>query len=46
MALQKPPHNLQFLAGGGEMGALTREKDWSNTSLAILQHGRRVYALQ
>jgi PAS domain S-box-containing protein len=33
MALQKPPHHLQFLAGGGEMGALTREKDWSNTSI-------------
>jgi PAS domain S-box-containing protein len=25
--------NLEFLSGGGEMGALTREKDWSKTSL-------------
>jgi PAS domain S-box-containing protein len=26
-------HNLQFLSGGGEMGKLTREKDWSNNIL-------------
>ncbi|MES2412067.1 MAG: PAS domain-containing protein [Bacteroidota bacterium] len=25
--------DIQFLAGGGEMGQLTREKDWSKTSL-------------
>ncbi len=24
-------NTLQFLAGGGEMGALTRKKDWSKT---------------
>lgn len=26
-------HNLQFLSEGGEMGKLTRQKDWSNTSV-------------
>jgi PAS domain S-box-containing protein len=25
--------NMQFLSGGGEMGALTRSKDWSQTAL-------------
>src|SRR5688572_11096771 len=25
--------NLQFLAGGGELGMLTREKNWSNTPI-------------
>ena len=25
--------NLQFLAGGGELGRLTREKNWSNTPI-------------
>lgn len=33
MTLQKPPHILQFLSGSGEMVALTREKDWTNTSI-------------
>ena len=26
-------NDLQFLAGGGEMGELTRAKDWSNTAV-------------
>ena len=26
-------NNMPFLTGGGEMGKLTREKDWSNTAL-------------
>ena len=26
-------NDLQFLAGGGEMGELTRSKDWSNTAV-------------
>ena len=29
--------SLQFLSGGGEMGKLTREKDWSKTSLGSPQ---------
>ncbi|MES2546001.1 MAG: PAS domain S-box protein [Bacteroidota bacterium] len=28
-----PNHNLRFLEDGGEMGRLTREKDWSQTSI-------------
>src|SRR5205085_11589255 len=28
---------IQFLSGGGEMGRLIREKDWSKTSLGIPQ---------
>ena len=31
--MNKVSNNIQFLAGGGEMGRLTREKDWSETSL-------------
>ncbi len=27
--------NLEFLSGGGEMGKLTREKDWSTTSIGV-----------
>src|SRR5688572_21567450 len=27
---------IQFLSGGGEMGALTREKDWTNNALGPL----------
>jgi hypothetical protein len=26
-------HNFQFLSGGGEMGALTREKNWASTAV-------------
>ena len=26
-------NDLRFLAGGGEMGKLTREKDWSKTPM-------------
>ncbi|MDB5210524.1 MAG: cph1 [Sediminibacterium sp.] len=33
MTHQKSSNNLQFLSGGGEMGVLTREKDWSKTPL-------------
>ncbi len=32
------PDHIRFLAGGGEMGKLTREKDWSNTTLGSPQH--------
>jgi hypothetical protein len=38
--------NIPFLARGGEMGKLTREKDWSNTSIGDPQTGRKVYALR
>lgn len=31
--LQTIPHHLQFISGSGEMAALTREKDWRNTSI-------------
>jgi PAS domain-containing protein len=31
MSARNQISDLQFLAGGGEMGALIREKDWSNT---------------
>ena len=34
----KDYRNIQFLAGGGEMGKLTREKDWSKTSLGPPNH--------
>jgi len=30
--------NLQFLSGGGEMGRLTREKDWSKTAVGDPEH--------
>ncbi|MES2332077.1 MAG: PAS domain S-box protein [Bacteroidota bacterium] len=33
MTHQLLSNDLQFLSGGGEMGALTREKDWAETSL-------------
>src|SRR6187402_818783 len=33
MKVKQPAGNLQFLAKGGEMGRLIREKDWSKTSL-------------
>ncbi|MCW3127244.1 MAG: sensor signal transduction histidine kinase [Bacteroidetes bacterium] len=33
LAAKHPDNNILFLAGGGEMGKLTREKDWSKTSL-------------
>jgi PAS domain S-box-containing protein len=33
----KYPNELQFLSGGGEMGKLTREKDWSKTTLGTPQ---------
>jgi len=33
MELKYPHINTQFLTGGGEMGELTRVKDWSKTSL-------------
>jgi PAS domain S-box-containing protein len=33
MTPQVSHHHLQFLSGGGEMGALTREKDWTKTSI-------------
>src|SRR6478735_1174757 len=36
MVIQKD-NNLQFLAGGGEMGKLTREKDWSETPVGPMQ---------
>ena len=26
-------NSIQFLSGGGEMGLLTRKKDWSKTTL-------------
>jgi hypothetical protein len=29
MKVQTPNKNIQFLRGGGEMGELTRNKDWS-----------------
>ncbi len=32
-----------FLAGGGEMGALTRAFDWSKTSLGSPRHGRKAF---
>ncbi len=35
--------NLLFLAGGGEMGALTRTKDWSQTSMGIPQHWSQTF---
>jgi hypothetical protein len=31
------PGALAFLAGGGEMGARTREFDWFNTSLGSVE---------
>ena len=33
----KYPRELQFLSRGGEMGRLTREKDWSSTPLGTPQ---------
>src|SRR3954467_3569962 len=33
MNIEKAQDNLQFLAEGGEMGELTRKKDWSKSSL-------------
>jgi PAS domain S-box-containing protein len=33
MTPRVPDYNLQFLSGGGEMGTLTREHDWTKTSL-------------
>ncbi|WP_293894324.1 PAS domain S-box protein [Flavobacterium sp.] len=33
MENKNPDSNLQFLSGGGEMGQLIREKDWSKTLL-------------
>ncbi len=33
MEIKHLDNNIQFLAGGGEMGKLIREKDWSKTSL-------------
>ncbi len=33
MPFTESDHNAQFLSGGGEMGELTRKKDWSKTSL-------------
>ena len=38
MKVKSPVNNIQFLSGGGEMGKLTREKDWSKTSLGSSQH--------
>lgn len=32
-----PKRNLPFLAGGGKMGALTREKDWSKTAVGAVE---------
>ncbi len=37
MLIQKDDDNPQFLTGGGEMGRLTRDKDWSKTSLGAMQ---------
>ncbi len=37
MGIQKDDDFPQFLTGGGEMGKLTREKDWSKTSLGSMQ---------
>ena len=37
MVIQKDDDILQFLTGGGEMGRLTREKDWSKTSLGSMR---------
>ncbi|HMK04371.1 MAG TPA: PAS domain-containing protein, partial [Ferruginibacter sp.] len=37
MEVKSLDKNITFLAGGGEMGKLTREKDWSNTSLGLPQ---------
>ncbi len=37
MGIQKDDDNPQFLTGGGEMGRLTREKDWSKTSVGSMQ---------
>ena len=37
MGIQKDDDNPQFLTGGGEMGRLTSEKDWSKTSLGAMQ---------
>lgn len=31
--MKHPENNISFLAGGGEMGKLTREVDWSETTL-------------
>jgi hypothetical protein len=31
-------NNFQFLFGGGEMGQLMRDKDWSNTSLGAVEN--------
>jgi PAS domain S-box-containing protein len=36
MSARNPVSDLQFLAGGGEMGALIREKDWSRTPVGDL----------
>ncbi len=33
MSIKIPAAKYSFLSGGGEMGALTREKDWSKTSI-------------
>jgi len=33
MGVTTTEHNVQFMAGGGEMGALIRSKDWNKTSL-------------
>ncbi len=33
MKINEPGNAIQFLAGGGEMGALTRNYNWSQTSL-------------
>jgi len=33
MNMNAPENNIRFLAGGGEMGALIRAKDWSKTSV-------------
>ena len=30
-----PKPNISFLAGGGEMGELIRQKDWRNTPVGI-----------
>jgi hypothetical protein len=32
---------LEFLSGGGELGALMRAKDWTNTSLGPVEHWPR-----
>ena len=38
MELKYPDKDLLFLSGGGEMGALTRTKDWSKTSIGDPVH--------